>query len=222
MMMTASTNTQERPATTKESTNTLGANQSQTEKPDLLEQTPNNVSLAKLLYDKLSLETDIEDAQGEITDEQDLIWRNQELKIKDKVDAYGYVLTEMHAELAKIKELKREASARISTAQARVLSNIARLKLRLNFLSEDRALRGHIYSFLPYLSIRREIEDISLVEDDQINLTIEIKEANWKELLSSVDNVPEFTILKRGAKVSQLPEDHPAVTTKRTASVRMT
>jgi len=73
----------------------------------LLEKTPDNVSLARLLYDKLLLESDIEEAQGEITDEQDLIWRNQELAIKDKVDAYGYVLTEMKAELEKIIELKR-------------------------------------------------------------------------------------------------------------------
>jgi len=193
----------------------------------LLEQTPNNVSLAKLLYDKLLLESDIDEAQGEITDEQDLIWRNQELAIKDKVDAYGYVLTEMKAELEKIKELKREATARITAARDRVTGNIARLKLRLNSLSEGSPLRGHIYSFLPYISMRREV-DIKQVEDNLINLTIEISEANWNSMLSSAyglrdpRDIPEFTILKRGAKVSQLPEDHPAMTTKRTASVRMT
>jgi hypothetical protein len=188
---------------------------------DLLEQTPKNVTLAKLLYDKLLLENDIEEAQGEITDEQDLIWRNQELAIKDKVDAYGYVLTEMKAELDKIKELKREATARITAARDRVTGNIARLKLRLNSLSEGAALRGHIYSFLPYLSVRREV-DIEQVEDNLIDLTIEITEANWKELLDSAKVVPEFKILKRGAKVSQLPDDHPAVSSKRTGSVRMT
>lgn len=187
----------------------------------MLETTPNNISLAKLLYDKLTLENEIEEALGEITDEQDLIWNNQTLAIKDKVDAYGYVLTEMKAELQKVLELKREATARITNVQERVLNNIARLKLRLNRLSEGSPLRGHIYSFLPYASIRREL-DINLVEDNQIDLKVEITEASWNELLACAKVVPEFKILKRGAKVSQLPEDHPAVTTKRTASVRMT
>lgn len=193
----------------------------------MLEQTPNNISLAKLLYDKLLLESEVEEAQGEITNEQDLIWRNKELAIKDKVDAYGYVLTEMNAELTKFKELKREATARITAAQSRILGNIARLKLRLNSLSEGSPLRGHIYSFLPYLSKRSEV-DIKQVEDNLINLKVEISEANWNSILfraygsSDPRDIPEFTILKREAKVSQLPEDHPAVTTKRTASVRMT
>ena len=196
--MTVSSDTQERPVTTKASTNTDGVNPSLTETSDLLEQTPNNVSLAKLLYDKLLLESDVEEAQGEITDEQDLIWRNQELAIKDKVDAYGYVLTEMKAELEKIKELKREATARITAARDRVTGNIARLKLRLNNLSEGSPLRGHIYSFLPYISMRREV-DIKQVEDNLIDLKVEISEANWNELLASAKVVPEFKILKRGA-----------------------
>ena len=215
--MTVSTSIQESPMEKKESTNTPGVRS----QSGLLEKTPDNVSLARLLYDKLLLESDIEEAQGEITDEQDLIWRNQELAIKDKVDAYGYVLTEMKAELEKIIELKREATARITAARDRVTGHIARLKLRLNTLSEGSPLRGHIYSFLPYLSKRSEV-DISQVEDNLIDLKVEISEADWKELISSVDKVPEYTILKRGTKVSQLPEDHPAVTTKRTASVRMT
>ncbi len=173
-----------------------------------------------MLYDKLCLETEIMTNDGEITDEQDLIWQNQELQIKDKVDSYGYVLTELKAELDKIKELKREATARISVASARVQNNIERLKRRLNFLGEGSPLRGHIYAFHPYESARTSV-DISQVEDNLINLTVELKEAQWKELLASAKVIPEFKVLKREAKVSQLPDKHPAVTTKRTASVRV-
>ena len=182
---------------------------------------PTNVTLAKLLYDKLSQSEEIEEARGEITDEQDLIWLNTELAIRDKVDAYGYVLVELNAELEKIKQLKREAIARISMATVRVQSNIDRLKQRLNHLSEGSPLRGHIHSFHPYLSVKRSV-DMSLVKDDQAYLTIEIKEAMWKELLDSVSKVPEYRVLKREAKVSQLPQDHPAVKLQKTASVRMT
>ncbi len=163
----------------------------------------------------------MEEAGGEITNEQDLIWQNTELAIRDKVDAYGYVLIELNAELGKIKELKREATARISTAAVRMQLNIDRLKQRLNHLSEGSPLRGHIYSFHPYLSVKRSV-DIDLVKDDQAYLTIEIKEAQWKELLDGASWVPEYRVLKREAKVSQLPEDHPAVKLQKTASVRMT
>lgn len=195
---------------------------------DLSSSTPDNLTLAKLLYERLTLSEAIESQDGEITDEQDLIWRNQELKIKDKVDAYGYVLTELKAELEKIKELKREATARISGATARVQSNIDRLKRRLNVLSEGSPLRGHIYSFHPYLSAKRSISDINMVEDSLVNLTIEITEANWNSILSRAyglqdpRDIPEYKTLKREVKVSQLPNDHPAVKTKRTASVRVT
>ena len=159
--------------------------------------------------------------EGEITDDQDIIWRNQELQIKDKVDSYGYVLTELKAELDKIKELKREATARISVASARVQNNIDRLKRRLNVLGEGFPLRGHIYNFLPYDSVRREV-NIEQVEDDLIDLTVELKEAKWNELLASAKVIPEFRILKREAKVSQLPDKHPAITSKIKASVRIT
>lgn len=188
---------------------------------DLSRVTPTNVTLAKLLYDKLSLSEEIEETGGEITDEQDLIWQNTELAIRDKVDAYGYVLTELNAELNKIKQMKREAIARISIVTVRVQSNIDRLKQRLNHLSEGSPLRGHIHSFHPYLSVKRSV-DIDLVQDDQAYLTIEIKEAMWKELLDGASVVPEYRVLKREAKVSQLPADHPAVKLQRTASVRMT
>lgn len=188
--------------------------------------TPTNVSLAKLLYDKLILAEDLEEAGGEITNEQDLIWQNTELAIRDKVDAYGYVLIELNAELGKINELKREATARISKAAVRMQLNIDRLKQRLNHLSEGSPLRGHIHSFHPYISVKRSV-DIDLVKDDQAYLTIEIKEADWKELMKcagviAISYVPEYRVLKREAKVSQLPLDHPAVKLQKTASVRMT
>jgi len=183
--------------------------------------TPQNISLAKLLYERLILSSQVESQDGEITDEQDLIWQNQELAIKDKVDAYGYVLAELNAELDKIKEIKREATARITAAAARVQSNIGRLKQRLNSLSEGSPLRGHIFSFHPYLAVRRSV-DIDKVEDNLIDITVRLKEADWKELLNCAETIPEFKLLKREARVSQLPDSHPGLKLQRTASVRIT
>lgn len=207
----------------KESISTDGSIQS----GSLRKSGSSSLSLAELLYQRLQLEDAIVSQDGEITDTQDVIWQNQELAIKDKVDAYGYVLTEIESELEKLKMLKREASERISNAINRSQSNIERLKRRLNFLSEGSPLRGHIYSFHPYISVRRSVEDINLVETHLVNLTIEITEANWQSILSSAygsrdpRDIPEYKILKREAKVSQLPEIHPAVKSKITASVRV-
>lgn len=181
-------------------------------------------TLSELFLQRLSLEKDIEDAHGEITEEQDLIWQNQELAIKDKIDTYGYVLTQMDLELDKLRALKREAVGRVQQAINRTESNKTRLKQRLNFLSEGSPLRGHIYSFHPYLSERRTVTDINLVQDDLVDLTIEINGSKWNEFLNVCAQkniqVPEYKVVKRDVKVSSLPEDHPAVTTKRTASVR--
>jgi len=181
------------------------------------------VSLANLLLQRLQLEDEIVSQEGEITDDQDIIWRNQEIAIKDKVDAYGYVLNQLDSELEKLKTLKREVSDRIHQASERTQSNIRRLKQRLHHLSEGSPLRGHIYSFHPYLAERRMIRDINLVENSLVNLTIEITEANWQSILGRVtSDIPEFKILKREARVSQLPDFHPAVESKITASVRIT
>ncbi len=186
-----------------------------------------SLSLADLLLQRLQLEGEIVSQDGEITDEQDTIWRNQEVQIKDKVDAYGYVLSKLESELEEIKTLKREVSDRFRRAENRAQSNIGRLKQRLNLLSEGSPLRGHIYSFHPYQTEKRIVTNIDLVEDSLVNLTIEISEANWKSILSSAfgsrdpRDIPEFKILKREAKVSQLPENHPAVKSQRTASVRV-
>lgn len=188
----------------------------------------NKQNLGELLYQQLILREKIENAGGEITDDEDIIWRNQEIAIKDKIDAYGYVLSELDAELKKLHEIKREASARVQKAIDRAENDTARLKQRLNYLSEGSPLRGHIYSFLPYLSERREVANIDLVEDSLVDLTIRMKARDWNKLLDAFAQVhqdlrvPEYKVVKRDTSVSQLPSDHPAVIVKRKPSVRIT
>lgn len=170
----------------------------------------------------------MEDAGGEITDNEDIIWQNQEIAIKDKVDAYGYVLSELEAELKKLSEIKREALARIQKAIDRAENDTARLKQRLHYLSGGSPLRGHIYSFHPYLSEKREVANIDLVEDDLVDLTIKMKVRDWNKLLDAFARVhqdlrvPEYKVIKRDTLVSQLPDNHPAVIVRRKQSVRVT
>lgn len=185
-------------------------------------------TLGELLYQQLILQNQMVEAGGEITDNEDIIWRNQEIAIKDKVDAYGYVLSELDAELKKLSEIKREASARIQKAIDRAENDTARLKQRLNYLSEGSPLRGHIYSFHPYLSERREVANIDLVEDNLVDLTVKMKVREWNKLLDAFAQVhqdlrvPEYKVIKREVLTSQLPDNHPAMILKRKESVRVT
>ena len=185
-------------------------------------------TLGELLYQQLILRNQLEEAGGEITDNEDIIWRNQEIAIKDKVDAYGYVLSELEAELKKLSEIKREASARIQKAIDRAENDTARLKQRLNYLSEGSPLRGHIYSFHPYQSVRREVANIDLVEDDLVDMTVKMKVREWNKLLDAFAQVhqdlrvPEYKVIKREVLTSQLPDNHPALILKRKESVRVT
>ena len=189
---------------------------------DLTEQSSTSKSLSRLLYDQLVLRDDIQEAEGEITEEQDLIWRNQEIEIKDKVDAYGEVLSTLEADIEKLKYIKREAGTRVSKALSRTEKTYARLKERLNFLSAGSPLRGYTYSFHPYQSEKREVWDISAVSSEHIYLNIEIKESLWKELLEVMPHPMGYSIKKKFAKVSELPNDHPAVVVTRKPSVRIT
>ena len=187
-----------------------------------------NRTLGELLYQQLILQNQLEDAGGEITDDRDLIWRNQEIAIKDKVDAYGYVLSELDAELKKLSEIKREALARVQKAIDRAENDTARLKQRLNYLSEGSPLRGHVYSFHPYLSERREIANIDLVEDNLVDMTVKMNGREWNKLIDAYVQyhqdirIPEYKVIKRETRVSQLPPDHPALIVKRKQSVRVT
>ena len=213
---------------TKENTSStipeLGNSESRRSKKSTREVTKSNSTLpplSQLLYDRLTLEDEIVDAEGEITDAQDLIWRNQEITIKDKIDAYGEVLSTLEADIEKLKYIKREAGLRVKRALTRTEATYARLKQRLNLLSAGSPLRGHTYAFHPYQSEKREVLDMGALSSEQIYLHVEIKESDWKVIQDEMLNI-NFSIKKRFAKVSDLPSDHPALMVTRKPSVRIT
>ena len=142
--------------------------------------------LSQLLYDRLTLEDEIVDADGEITDAQDLVWQSQEVTIKDKIDAYGEVLSTLKADIERLKHIKREAGLRVKKALTRTEATYARLKQRLNLLSAGSPLRGHTYAFHPYQSEKREVLNMDALSSEQLYLQVEIKESDWQKILKSV------------------------------------
>lgn len=176
--------------------------------------------MSKLLDNQKQLIDIIKDAEGEITEEQDLIWQNQDIAIKDKVDAYGYVLSNLKAEQDMIKQIKKEANERVKQAQLRVENAQDRLKSRLNYLSEGSPLRGHVYSFHPYLAKKRTV-DIDFVEPEDILVTVEMSQDLVDILQSDIRFMNKIKISSKRVRVTDLPDEHPAVTIIQTPSVRM-
>ena len=172
------------------------------------------------MLERYLLEIELE---GEITDEQDLIWLSKDIEVKDKLDSYGRLLDELAAEKKKLADIKASGVLRASEAAHRVEKLEQKLKSRLNLLSGGKPLRGHLYSFHPYESKKRTI-DVEKLSQNEIYLTIEIRQDYWESLLrdSTMDEEVDFSVKKVAGKVSELSEEHPAVETVLTPSVRIT
>lgn len=182
-------------------------------------------SLYEIVYDKVIIEDTL--TEGEITDEMDLIWQNNELELKDKVDSYGNLILHTETaieELDKIKEI-------IDKRKKRNTSLIERLKRRIAKVADGLTLRGNLYTFSPYISTKHFIKEPALLKPEETYLTIEIKEDHWNQIWevygqsmfedNQTSNV-SFKIISKKGKVSELPEDHPAVGVTKTPSVRIT
>lgn len=159
----------------------------------------------------------MEESGGEITAEQDQVWLNQKLQIAEKVDAYGIILTNLETEQENLKDLKKKFDEKIQSAIARNKSKSQRLKSRLNFLSEGSPLRGHIYSFHPYIAVERKVSEGHYAEV----LEIESKYSDLAMKALDAANVP-YSLKTVPLKVSDLPDDHPAIIKYQTPSVRIT
>lgn len=186
-----------------------------------------------MVFKRQDLEQYFNENDGEITDETDIIWKDTDLAIKDKVDSYGFVLDGFEAQEQKLKEFQDK----LRLGFKRIDATRERLKRRLNDIANrlgEKHLRGNVYSFHPFESSRRVITHPELLEDNERYLTIEIRADHWETLIKSygdymeeygrLDEVSElkFDIKGTKGKVSELPDGHPAVETIHSPSVRIT
>jgi len=204
-------------------------------------------SLLRLLLDKISLEDKIKESGGETNNDLDLIWQQKDLAVKEKIDAYGHLFTELDAEEAKLKALKD----RIAASQKRIDALRVKLKSRLYSFSNGEPLRGTIFSFLPYESTHKMITNPELLSSSERYLTIEITEEHWDKLIKGFENYQEsigkeysieavngvavespvelntlesyatWKIISTKGKVSELSDDHPAIVVIKEPSVRI-
>lgn len=170
------------------------------------------------------LEESLDQTGGEITDEMDVIWQEKDASIKQKLDNYGYLFVDLDKDEDKLKTIKEK----VQSGLKRVEKVRARLKARLHYLSEGKPLRGTLFSFHPYQTAHKVIGDPTKLSSSESYLTIEIRKDHWESLLSSYNDIPwepdalEYSIKKESARVSELPENHPAITIINEPSVRMT
>lgn len=179
-----------------------------------------------MIADKLLLEEQLEETQGEITDDLDLIWQQNDLAIKDKIDTYGQLFDELDAEKKKLALLKESGVHRIQAAMDRIESLEMRLKRRLNLLSGGQKLKGNLYSFNPFLSRQRTLKNLELLDKHETYVNLNIREDILEELINFWTKekgvVPFFEVKKRSGRISELPDDHPSIETVYTPSVRIT
>jgi hypothetical protein len=182
------------------------------------------------MLEKIIMEDKLSET-GEITDELDLIWQNNNIELKSKIDEYGNLFTQLDAEQKALEFIKFANDERVKKAIAKVINLRKKLKSRINMLSNNETLRGSIYSFHPFVATHREISDTNILLDSESYLTIEIRKDYWNTLLdchnkmididSNVKAI-EYNTKSIKGKVSELSPNHPAVVTSLEPSIGIT
>jgi len=188
------------------------------------------------MLDKLAVEERLENEGGSVEGGLDMIWQQKELAVKEKVDNYGYLLTEIEAGENKLDIIQKK----IQVAKKRLDGLKTKLKSRLFYFANGEPLKGTIFTFHPYTSKHSTIPDVQKLSPSETYLTIEITKDNWVKMLDAyhqiegypitevngepinVETSIEYTVKNTSGKVSELPEDHPAIVIVEEPSVRIT
>jgi chaperonin cofactor prefoldin len=172
-------------------------------------------SLALILHEKSMLEDELEEKGGEVTEELDRVWQDNQLELAAKVDNYAWALKHMDALIETLKERKAKATKIIQT----IGNQQRRIKDRLHFYCEETGgpLRGHEYSFHPFMARSTDVIQ-DKVEDRYKKVAVTMTLDEWRRV-SDVIATPDIKHLP--VKVSDLPKDHPAIVADESPSVRM-
>ena len=184
-----------------------------------------NKPLALILHEKSLLEGELEENGGEITEELDRVWENNQLELAEKIDNYAWALKHMDSVIENLKERKAKATKIIQT----IGNQQKRIKHRLHFYCEQSGgepLRGHEYSFHPFMAKVSGVNQ-EKVEDQYRTVQVVMPVNQYRQILeqergglNGVDS-NSWTITFPEVKVSELPDGHPAILEDTAPSVRM-
>jgi chaperonin cofactor prefoldin len=176
--------------------------------------------LGLILQEKAFLEAEIEEAHGEITEELDSIWENNQMELAEKVDNYAWVLKHLDAVIANIRERKQKADKIIRS----LTNQQERIKHRLRYYCDISGgpLRGHEYTFHPFNSVKREV-NMEKVERERrkVVVTMPLDRFMASRYLQKLAQAGEAKVEHPKLGVSELPKDHPAIMAEETPTVTM-
>jgi len=181
-------------------------------------------TMDKILSERVSLEETLIETEGEITEELERLWNQNDIDLKRKVDSYGFVLDELSNALKNIKAKKKDRDEKVKKAVARIEREVDRIKARLNYFCNGQPLRGNEYSFHPYNSVEREINPLKITEDDKMKycrVNVELSYGLWFMIKNHLSISENSYIEKLKVLQSDFPADHQAIEADIRPSVRM-
>ena len=167
----------------------------------------NKKPLGLIIHERFLLEDETEERGGELTEELDKMWEDNELELAEKVDSYAFTIDQLESVKDNLRERKRKADQIIKSADGA----ISRIKKRLRHYSDvlGEPLRGHEYSFHPFTS-KKQIVDQGKVETGFRRVVVDMPLTEYQKIAHLIkDN--EVDAKQRDVKVSELPGDHPAI-----------
>lgn len=181
-------------------------------------------TMDKILSERVSLEETLIETEGEITEELERLWNQNDMDLKRKVDSYGFVLDELSNALKNIKAKKKDRDEKVKKAVVRIEREVDHIKARLNYFCNGQPLRGNEYSFHPYNSVDREINPLKITEDDKMKycrVNLEMSYGLWYFIKRSLSITDGSFTEKLKVLTSDFPDSHPALVEDIKLSVRV-
>jgi hypothetical protein len=184
------------------------------------------MTLVELIAERQELSAATIENEGVLDEALEQYWNNNEIELKSKIDGYGHVLEQLNADIDKLKLIKKQRTIAIDAAIKRTENEIEKIKTRLHYHCNEQPLRGNEYSFHPYNSVTTESINEEKIEEEYGSYIL--PGLSWIEYNQVLETIKDDGLKKklsrpvRKFRVSDLPENHPALNKKVTPTVRIT
>jgi hypothetical protein len=195
-------------------------------------------NLIELVFDKLSIEDQIAEAEGVLDEEMEITLELNDRQLREKLDAYGYMIDHLKDTITYLKLRKELLVNRLSKAINRADNLIKRLKERIftaGELLDEKHLHGDDYKFHPFMAQSTVEVRTELCEEEYGKYVLPpLSYDEYQYLLRAlgreigIDDTARILKskfseeVKRKIGVKDLPPDHKAVIKELTKSTRIT
>lgn len=186
-------------------------------------------NLNEAIVRKKIVEEIISENLGEVTDELELVWKNAEIAVRDKVDASAATVEQIKSSI----EFMKSRLERIAEAKSNLEQLLIDVKAKLySLISENGVDRmdGNECRIIRSTSVSRKLDE-SKVEPELKRYSVEMNFAQYKFLTDTlaaldpeISNKDMFSPvdIKPKCTVTMVPGDHPAITSEIKQSIKIT